>query len=231
MSKFVTDPPPVFTIPVSGGGQFPVRRIFCIGRNYLEHVREMGSDVSRSAPVFFMKPAESIAPPGAGIPYPPETDDLHFEGELVVALKSGGKNINESGAGDTIYGFAAGCDLTRRDLQARAKKSGAPWEAAKAFDHSAPVGPITPLGEEGFTSLEHARLRTFVNGEERQNARLSEMIWSVREIIAHLSKFSELKSGDIIFTGTPAGVGSLSRGDKVEVIIDELAPLKFSIKR
>ncbi|HXI86620.1 MAG TPA: fumarylacetoacetate hydrolase family protein, partial [Parvularculaceae bacterium] len=196
-------------------------------RNYAEHVREMGSDPKSTPPVFFTKPADAVVASGAEIPYPQATEDLHFEGELVIALKSGGRNISASGAEALIFGYAAGCDLTRRDLQAAAKNAGSPWDAAKGFDHSAPVGAILPAAKAG--AIAGARLVLSVNGVKRQDAPLADMIWSVPEIIAALSKLFELKAGDLIFTGTPSGVGPLQAGDKVEVKIGALPPLAFGI--
>lgn len=226
-ADFVIPPPQPAWAPVVGGARFPVRRIFCIGRNYADHVREMGGDPKADPPVFFTKPADAVVASGAVIPYPPGTADLHFEGELVVALKAGGRAVaSADAAAAMIFGYAAGCDLTRRDLQAAAKKAGGPWDAAKAFDRSAPIGPI--LRGEG-AALDGARLTLAVNGAERQNAPLADMIWSAPEIVMALSRLFELKAGDLIFTGTPEGVGALGPGDRVKVAIDTLPPLDFSI--
>ncbi len=229
MNEFVFAPPPPAAAPVEGGGMFPVRRIFCIGRNYADHVREMGGDPKETPPVFFTKPADAAVDSGAAIPYPLATDNLHFEGELVVALKRGGVNISADAAADCIFGYATGCDLTRRDHQAAAKQEGAPWDTAKGFDRSAPIGAIKRLKDVSPEHLNDARVVTRVNGETRQDAALNDMIWSVPEIIAALSQQFELKAGDLIFTGTPEGVGPLSAGDQVEVEIDELPKLSFSI--
>lgn len=226
--SYVIDPPKQTAAPVSGGGLFPVRRIFCIGRNYADHVREMGGDPKAQLPVFFAKPADAVVPDGADIPYAQATQNLHYEGELVVALKSGGKNLNKEAAKAAIYGYAAGCDLTRRDHQARAKEAGAPWDTAKAFDASAPLGEIFPVAEAG--DLSGVRLQTFVNGDKLQDAPLSAMIWSVEDIIVALSEQFELKAGDLIFTGTPEGVGPLRPGDNVRVAIGELT-LGFRISQ
>ena len=230
MSSYVFDPPTPSGVAVMGGGVFPVRRIFCIGKNYADHVTEMGGDAKTDPPVFFTKPADAIVPSGAAISYPPGTENLHFEGELVVALKGEGRNLKTRGeAGALIFGNAAGCDLTRRDLQATAKAKGGPWDAAKAFDHSAPVGPIARIEDFPPARFEGARVITRVNDETRQDASLADMIWSVPEIIITLSELFTLKSGDLIFTGTPAGVGSLQRGDHVEVSVGELPALTFNI--
>jgi fumarylpyruvate hydrolase len=224
--SYVIDPPKQTAAPVSGGGLFPVRRIFCIGRNYADHVREMGGDPKAQPPVFFTKPADAVVPDGADIPYAQATDNLHYEGELVVALKAGGMSLDQQAAKAAIYGYAAGCDLTRRDHQAQAKKAGAPWDTAKAFDASAPIGEITPAEKIG--DLFDGRLQTFVNGEKVQDAPLSSMIWSVEDIIVALSEQFELKAGDLIFTGTPEGVGALKPGDKLRISIGPLT-LDFGI--
>lgn len=219
-------PHPLPAVRIAGGGLFPVRRIFCIGRNYADHIREMGGDPKAQPPVFFTKPADAVAETGAAIPYPLATDNLHFEGELVVALKSGGVGMTADAAHAAIFGYAAGCDLTRRDHQARAKDSGAPWDTAKGFDNSAPVGDIVRAEDLG--DLSDLRVQTKVNGEIRQDAPLSTMIWSVEDIIVALSQQFELRSGDLIFTGTPEGVGALKRGDTVLVTVGILA-LDFRI--
>ncbi len=222
--SYVFEPPAQAVVHIDGGGKFPVRRIFCIGRNYADHVREMGGDPKSNPPVFFTKPADAVVANGAEIPYAQATQNLHFEGELVVALKSGGMNIPAGKARDLIFGFAAGCDLTRRDHQACAKEAGAPWDTAKGFDHSAPVGAITPSEK---ADLANARLTTFINGEKKQDAPLSSMIWPVDEIIAALSEQFELKAGDLIFTGTPQGVGPIVKGDAIRV---EIGPLSLAFK-
>ena len=227
---YVFEPPARATLPVQGGGLFPVRRIFCIGRNYAEHVREMGGDPKSDPPVFFSKPADAVVRSGTPVPYPPGTDNLHFEGELVVALGKGGTHLEtREAAGALIYGQACGCDLTRRDLQATAKKAGGPWDAAKGFDHSAPIGSIVPIERLPPDEFDAARLTVTVNGEEKQNARLDSMIWSVPEIIIALSRLFTLQAGDLVFTGTPNGVGPLDRGDAVTVAIGQLPALEFMI--
>jgi fumarylpyruvate hydrolase len=223
---FVIDPPPRAVTAVEGGGAFPVRRIFCVGRNYADHVREMGGD-AKGSPVFFTKPADAVVENGAAIAYPSNTADLHHEIELVLALGAGGADISEREALTHIYGYAVGCDLTRRDRQAEAKEVGAPWDVAKAFDQSAPLAPIRPASACGH--LKAGGIWLAVNGAARQGADLAEMIWSVPEIIAHLSRAFVLKPGDLIFTGTPAGVGPLVPGDVVTGGVEGLSDLRFSI--
>lgn len=223
---YVIEPPVQPSVKVKGGGLFPVRRIFCIGRNYADHVREMGGDPKANPPVFFTKPADAVVANGTAIPYALATQNLHFEGELVVALKSGGANLSAENVQNAIFGFAAGCDLTRRDHQARAKNAGAPWDTAKGFDHSAPVGEIVPADAVA-NQLSNSRLFTFINGEKRQDAPLSSMIWPINEIIVALSEQFELKAGDLIFTGTPEGVGAIVKGDKIRV---EIGPLTLEFK-
>lgn len=225
---YVIEPPKQPAIAVKGGGLFPVRRIFCVGKNYADHVKEMGGDAKSDPPVFFTKPADAIVESGSSIPFPLATDNLHYEGELIVALKSGGVHIAREDAQKHIFGYAAGCDLTRRDHQAAAKKKGAPWDTAKGFDDSAPIGEIVPAQNAG--SLSEESLVTRVNGDVRQDAPLSSMIWSIGEIIAALSTQFALKAGDLIYTGTPKGVGPLSPDDKVSIEIGSLPPLTFTIK-
>lgn len=227
---YVIDCPPQPSVPVFGGGAFPVRRIFCIGKNYAAHVSEMGGDAKSDPPVFFTKPADAVVASGAAIPFPQATENLHFEGELVVALGAGGRDLaGRKQAGALIFGTAAGCDLTRRDHQADAKKTGTPWDTAKGFDNSAPIGAIGRWQDFPPGDFDQARLITRVNGTVRQNASLSDMIWTVPEIIIALSKLFELKAGDLIFTGTPAGVGQLSAGDTVEIEIGSLPMLSFGL--
>ncbi|MCW2286464.1 fumarylpyruvate hydrolase [Rhodoblastus acidophilus] len=211
MSAFVIAPPPQVCAPVAGGGLFPVRRIFCVGQNYADHAREMGGDPQRNPPFFFTKPADSLVTEGADAPYPSLTQNLHHEIELVVALGAGGANVALADAKALIFGYAAGIDLTRRDLQAEAKKAGRPWDMAKGFDASAPLGLIRPAGACG--DVGKGRISLSVNGAGRQQGDLAEMIWSVAEIIAILSTYVALAPGDLIFTGTPAGVGAVSAGD------------------
>jgi fumarylpyruvate hydrolase len=224
----VIDAPAIPTVAVVGDdARFPVRRIFCVGRNYADHVKEMGNDPKSEPPVFFTKPADAVAPDGATIPYPQNTSNLHHEIELVLALASGGMNIAEADAMTCVWGYGVGVDLTRRDRQAEAKAAGAPWDLAKGFDNSAPLGPLTPAARA--RQLRSGRIWLSVNGAIKQDADLDQMIWSVPEIIAHLSRSFELRAGDLIFTGTPAGVGKIEPGDIVKGGIDGLAPLSFTI--
>lgn len=227
--SFVIDPPRQASVAIAGNdARFPVRRIFCVGRNYADHVREMGNDPKSEPPVFFTKPADAVVDDGAAIAYASNTKDLHYEVELVVAIGAAGVEIAAASALDHVWGYAVGVDLTRRDLQAAAKKGGAPWDAAKAFDDSAPVSALAPVS--GIGHLKSAAIRLSVNGTVKQNADIADMIWSVPEIIAALSRSWALRPGDLIFTGTPSGVGPLQRGDAVLAEIDGLAPLRFTIK-
>jgi fumarylpyruvate hydrolase len=209
----ITAPPPT-TVPVAGGGLFPVRRVFCVGRNYAEHSREMGGDPTREEPFFFCKPADALVTGGKDTPYPSATSDLHHEMELVVAIGTGGVNIAVSDALNHVYGYAAGLDLTRRDLQAVAKKAGRPWDMAKGFDASGPIGDIAPADRIGHPAAGVIALN--VNGAARQNSDIAKMIWNVPESISFLSGLVRLEAGDLIFTGTPEGVASVVRGDVLE---------------
>jgi fumarylpyruvate hydrolase len=212
------------TIAIAGtNDRFPVRRIFCVGQNYADHAREMGSDPDRQEPFFFSKPADAVVANGTTLPFPPQTEDLHHEVELVIALGAGGKNISVDDAAATIFGAGVGIDLTRRDLQAVAKKAGRPWDMAKGFDRSAPVAALTP----GIPATTGSIALT-VDGETRQSGDLSMMIWSVPEIIATLSTFVELAPGDLIFTGTPAGVCAIQRGQTVRATIEGFDPLEVT---
>lgn len=226
-ASFVIPAPPQATIAVADESQrFPVRRIWCVGRNYLEHIREMGND-ERAPPFFFAKHADMVVADGATIPYPPLTKDFHHEVELVVALKSGGRNIPADKALEHVYGYAVGIDLTRRDLQGAAKKKERPWEIGKSFDHSAPCGALQSAASIGHP--DKGKIWLSVNGSEKQKGDLTELIWSVPEIIAKLSEQVTLDAGDIILTGTPAGVGPLVPGDEVECGIDGIGTLKVTI--
>lgn len=226
--SFVFDPPTVPSLPIHGSdARFPVHRIYCIGRNYADHAKEMGAQaVSRANPVFFMKPSDAIVV-GGDVPYPSMTHELHHEVEMVVALSQGGRDIDASRALDCVFGYGVGLDLTRRDLQAAMKAKGLPWDVAKGFDASAPVSALRAVGETGHPK--HARLSLGVNGEVRQDTDIAEMIFPVAEIIAELSKLFELKAGDLIFTGTPAGVGPLARGDLFHAELEGIAVLQGRI--
>jgi fumarylpyruvate hydrolase len=216
------------SIPVAGGdARFPVHRIYCIGRNYAEHAKEMGASVERSQPMFFMKPADAIVTDGADVPYPSATQDLHHEVEMVVALARGGADIPRERALDCVFGYGVGLDLTRRDLQAAAKAKGHPWDAAKGFDASAPVSALHRVEEIGHPR--QAQLSLDVNGERRQQADIADMIFDVAAIIQELSRLWTLAPGDLVFTGTPAGVGALQRGDRVEAILAGVAHLTARI--
>ncbi len=223
--KFSFDPGAAPSVAIAGrDGRFPVHRIYCVGRNYAAHAREMGHDPDREPPFFFTKPADAVVENGADIPYPPQTANLHHEIELVIAIGREGANIPVERARDFIFGYAVGNDLTRRDLQADAKKNGRPWDTAKGFDHSAPISAIHPVADVGHIGEGAIRLK--VNGEVRQDGDLRDLIWSVPEIVAALSTLYTLKPGDLIFTGTPAGVGAVKPGDEIEGYIEGLDELK-----
>lgn len=216
------------TLPIKGTDtRFPINRVFCVGRNYAEHAKEMGADPSREAPFFFSKPACAVYAPQAEVPYPPRTQDLHHEAELVVALHKGGVNLSLLQAREAVYGYAVGVDFTRRDLQAEAKKLGRPWDIAKGFDASGPVSALVPLSETGW--LDKGAISLQVNGSQRQQGDLSDMIWTVEEIIVELSTYYFLEPGDILFTGTPAGVSAVQPGDKVDVKIQHVGELRFTM--
>jgi fumarylpyruvate hydrolase len=219
--------PVITAIPVLSRSAFPVRRIFCVGQNYAAHAREMGNDPTRTKPVFFTKPADAYLPNGSVMPYPPGTGNLHHEVELVVALGEGGSNIPVDAANACIFGYATGLDMTRRDLQSAARKAGAPWDMAKGFDHSAPLSAIVPVAASGI--ITGGRIELKVNGETRQSSDLAHMIWSLPEIIHELSLLVELAPGDLIFTGTPEGVGPVVKGDTLEAVVAGLEPLKITI--
>ena len=218
------DPPSV--VVAATEQRFPVHRIYCIGRNYADHVREMGADPGRDPPVFFMKPADAVVPNGATVPFPPATANLHHEIELVVGLGRGGANIDPAQAQGHIFGYAAGNDLTRRDLQSAAKERGQPWDTAKGFDASAPLAALRPASRGHLT---RGRIWLAVNGVLRQESDLSAMLWDVPHVIAALSRLFTLRAGDLIFTGTPAGVGRLEPGDRVEGGIEGLETLTHTM--
>ena len=213
--SFVLTPPATVSVPVTGTkDRFPVHRVYCVGRNYEEHAKEMGF-TGREPPFFFLKPADAIVAVEAGetgsIPYPSLTKNLHHEIELVVAIGTGGKNIAAADAHKHIYGYAVGLDMTRRDLQGEMKKTGRPWCIGKGFDQSAPIGPITPVADAG--DVHNAELYVQVGGKDRQRSNVSKLIWNIAETIEHLSAAWELQPGDLIYTGTPEGVAAVVSGD------------------
>ena len=227
MANYVFPPFPQATVPIVGtDALFPVRRILCVGRNYAAHRREMGGD-ERDPPFFFAKPADAVVPGGGSVAYPSATHELHHEIELVIAVGGEGADVSVQAASRLIYGYAVGVDLTRRDLQAQAKAKGQPWEAGKGFDNSAPISPI----HRGAGPRPEARIWLAVNGEVRQAGRIGDMIWNPREILAQASALWRLAPGDLIFTGTPEGVGPLARGDAVTGGVDGVGALEFSISR
>lgn len=225
---FVYTPPEVPAVPVTElDAVFAVNRIYCVGQNYAAHVIEMGGDPKSGPPVFFSKPANAIVTDNAAVNYPQATTELHHEVELVVALGSGGKNIKAEEALACVFGYAVGVDFTRRDLQAAAKKGGKPWDVAKGFDQSAPISSIKPVADNNHPTSGVIQLS--VNGEVRQQSDLNDMIWSVAEIIAELSRYFELKTGDLIYTGTPSGVSAVNAGDHLEAAIAGVGELAFDI--
>jgi len=228
MSEFVFAAPATPSVAVSGSNaRFPVRRVFCVGRNYASHAREMGSDPNREPPFFFTKPADAVVPASGAVPYPPQTDDLHHEIELVVALGGGGANVAVENALDLVWGYGVGLDLTRRDLQAAAKDTGRPWDMAKGFDASAPCTPIRPVSEVGHPS--EGRVWLEVNGALRQEGNLNELIWPIADVIAYLSRFVTLAPGDLIYSGTPSGVAALKPGDRVRAGVDGVDVFELEI--
>jgi fumarylpyruvate hydrolase len=231
MSNFVVEATPQVSVPVRGtAARFPVHRIYCVGRNYEEHAKEMGF-TGREPPFFFMKPADAIVNVAEGsvgdVPYPSITKNFHHEIELVVAIGVGGKNIKAADAAKHIYGYAVGIDFTRRDLQGEMKKAGRPWCIGKAFDHSAPIGPITPIAQSG--EINSGKLWINVNGEKRQASDVNKLIWNVAETIEHLSAAWTLQPGDLIYTGTPEGVGPMVVGDAGTCGIEGLGTLEVKI--
>jgi len=231
--SYVFTPAPVASVPVAGAaGQFPVRRIYCVGRNYEAHAREMGHDPNREPPFFFMKPADAIVVVPEGTTgefrYPTQSQDVHHEIELVVALQSGGVDISEADALSHVFGYAVGLDMTRRDLQGEAKKLGRPWDTGKGFDGSAPIGPIHRASEIGHPS--RGAIWLDVDGKQAQRGDLNELIWSVPETIAYLSRFFELKAGDLVFSGTPSGVGAVARGQLLEGGVEGVGELRLHVR-
>ncbi|MCT4555015.1 MAG: fumarylacetoacetate hydrolase family protein [Pelagimonas sp.] len=226
--EYSITPPATPSLAVMGSdARFPVRRIYCVGRNYAAHAREMGQDPDREPPFFFSKPGNAVIGAGQDVPYPPLTQNLHHEAELVVAIGTGGADISEADAENHIWGYAIGNDLTRRDLQSAAKEKGRPWDMAKGFDHSAVIGPLHPAAQIGHPNTGAITLQ--VNGATKQSGDLSDMIWSIPEVIAHLSRAVTLAPGDLIMTGTPAGVSALKPGDLCTIAIDGLGSIKTRI--
>ncbi|MBX3644519.1 MAG: fumarylacetoacetate hydrolase family protein [Rubrivivax sp.] len=229
--SFVLTPPAQVVVPVSDGRSFPVHRVYCVGRNYVEHAKEMGH-TGREPPFFFLKPADAVlvVPEGATgeMAYPSQTANLHHEVELVVAIGRGGRDIPVAEASQHVWGYAIGLDMTRRDLQNDMKKQGRPWCIGKAFEQSAPIGPVHPIARTG--RLDKGAITLHVDGQLRQKGDLSELIWSVDEIIAHLSSAWLLQPGDLIFSGTPAGVGAVQRGELMECAIDGLGKLRVAVR-
>jgi len=228
MTEFVITAPETASVAVAGSSaRFPVRRVFCVGRNYAAHAREMGSDPNREPPFFFTKPADAVVPASGAVLYPPSTNDMHHEIELVVALKAGGKDIDAAQALDLVWGYGVGLDLTRRDLQAVAKDAGRPWDMAKGFDASAPCSPLHPVSDVGHPA--QARIWLEVNGTLRQEGNLDEMIWPIADVIASLSRLVTLAPGDLIYSGTPSGVGALQPGDRVRGGVDGVDTFELTI--
>jgi fumarylpyruvate hydrolase len=230
--SFVITPPAVVSVPVVGTpDRFPVARVYCVGRNYEEHAKEMGF-TGREPPFFFIKPTDALVVVNAGetgsMPYPSLTKNLHHEIELVVAIGTGGKNIKAADAHKHVYGYAVGLDMTRRDLQGEMKKQGRPWEIGKSYDHSAPIGPITPVAQAG--DAENAEIYIQVNGKDRQRSTVSKLIWNVGEVIEHLSAAWELQPGDLIYTGTPEGVAAVVAGDTLVGGVGGLPTLSIKVE-
>lgn len=226
MPDYVIPTPPIASIPVAGGGHFPVRRVYCIGRNYAAHAVEMGHDPDRDPPFFFQKNPDNLDASGE-FPYPTQSNDVHHEVEMLVALKSGGTHIKLEDALDHVWGYAPSLDMTQRDLQAVAKKMGRPWEIGKAFERSAPVGLLQPVS--GVGHLSNGKIELTVNGEVKQTGDLNQMIWKVPEMITYLSEYFELAAGDVIMSGTPAGVGPVTRGDTLVATIQGLSDLSVTV--
>ena len=226
--SYVLPPPPQASVAVAGTDErFAVRRIFCVGRNYAAHAREMGKDPDREPPFFFMKPADALVDSGSTIPYPPQTKELHYEMEMVVALGRGGFDVPREKALDLVFGYGCGIDLTRRDLQAQAKEMGRPWDFGKGFDNSAPCGPIHPVAGVGHPG--EGRIWLSVNGAVKQDGNLTELIWPVPDVISILSRSMRLAPGDLIYTGTPAGVGAVKAGDKIAGGVQGLGEIAIAI--
>jgi fumarylpyruvate hydrolase len=228
MTEYIITPPATTSVAISESTQrFPVRRVFCVGRNYADHAREMGNDPDREPPFFFTKPADAVIPASGVVPYPPQTADFHFEIELVVAIGKEGQNIAPENALDHVWGYGVGVDLTRRDLQAVAKKMSRPWDWAKSFDASGPVTDLIPASRLGHPAA--GKIWLSVNGELRQQGDLSDMIWPVADVVSYVSQSMVLKPGDLIFSGTPAGVGAMQPGDVITGGVEGVAEFRFEI--
>ncbi len=228
-TKFILPPPPVPSVAVAGtDARFPVRRIFCVGRNYAAHAREMGRDPDREPPFFFLKPSDTVVDDGATVPYPPETENFHYEIELVIAIGKGGNNIPIEQALDHVFGYAVGIDLTRRDLQLQAREQGRPWDWGKGFDLSAPIAPLRRAEEVGHPSS--GRIWLAVDGQVKQDSDIAKLIWPVPDIISIVSRSMELRPGDLIMTGTPEGVGPVKRGEVMTGGIDGIGAIKISVR-
>jgi len=226
--SYVIDAPTLPTLPVRGTDDlFPIHRIYCVGRNYAEHAREMGHDPDKEPPFFFQKNPDTIVADGGEFPYPDKSSNVHFEMELVVALSKGGKDIAESDAMGCVYGYAVGLDMTRRDLQGEAKKKGRPWEVGKAFEYSAPCGHLVRASDIGHP--ENARIWLDVNGQRRQEGDINQLIWNIPETITYLSGLFTLAAGDLIYTGTPAGVGAIERGDVMTGGVDGVGEISITV--
>jgi len=230
--SFVFDPAPSVAVPVAGtADSFPVRRVYCVGRNYAAHAREMGFDPDREPPFFFCKPADAVVPVDEGttlsLPYPPETANLHYEIELVAAIGRGGANIPVDQALEHVWGYAVGLDMTRRDLQMKMREAGRPWELGKAFDLSGPIGPLHPAGS--FKDIDKAGIWLQVNGTDKQKSDIGKLIWSVAETVSYLSRYFRLEAGDLIYTGTPEGVGPVVRGDRMVGGVDGLGTISVEM--
>jgi fumarylpyruvate hydrolase len=229
MTDYVLPPPAVPSVAVSGtAARFPVRRIICVGRNYAAHAREMGRDPDREPPFFFLKPADTVVDDGATVPYPPETENFHYEIELVVAIGTAGTNIPAERALDHVFGYGVGIDLTRRDLQLQAREQGRPWDWGKGFDLSAPIAPLHPVSEVGHPTA--GRIWIAVDGQVKQDSDIAKLIWPVPDIISIASRSMELRPGDLIMTGTPEGVGPVQRGEVMTGGIDGLGEIRISVR-
>lgn len=227
MAEFVFAPPAQVSVPVTDGRLFPVRRVFCVGRNYAAHAREMGNDPTREPPFFFAKPADALVTGGQDTPYPTQTKNFHHEIELVVAIGTGGRDISVADALSHVFGYSIGLDLTRRDLQEEAKAMRRPWDLSKGFDASAPIGDIVPVSQIGHPAS--GRITLEVNGKLKQEGDLADQIWPVQDIISSLSRFVALAPGDLIFTGTPEGVAAIEPGDTLEGAIEGVGKLHTKI--